>query len=157
LGAKLVRGAYLEKERRYARKAGKDPKVFELKEQTDKSFDEGAALCIKEAKHVHLCIATHNEKSCMKAAKCIDENDYALNDKRIWFSQLYGMCDHLSFNLAEAGFNVAKYIPYGSVSDVVPYLIRRAEENSSIAGQSRRELTLYRKEMKRRSKAGQDK
>jgi len=100
---------------------------------------------------IHLFIGTHNEKSSLLALKLMTELHLSNNDSRIWFGQLYGMSDHISFNLAEHGYNVAKYMPFGPVKDVLPYLIRRAEENTSVAGQTSRELSLIKKEKQRRN------
>ncbi len=147
---KLVRGAYMEKEREYARKAGKLSPIYPDKEATDKAFDEATAICLKNADDVAVCIATHNEISCLKAVDVIATGSLPVDHPHISFAQLLGMSDHISYNLAASGYNVCKYVPYGPVKTVVPYLIRRAEENTSVAGQTSRELFLIKKELQRR-------
>jgi proline dehydrogenase len=149
LGYKLVRGAYHEQEIQRAREKGYPSPVFTQKEMTDASFDEAACLCFEHRQWISLCAATHNEQSTMRLAKQILSNDRQ-SGLPITFAQLYGMGDHLTFNLAAAGFSASKYLPYGPVKEVIPYLLRRAEENSSVAGQTGRELTNLRKEWKRR-------
>ena len=150
---KLVRGAYMEKEREYARKAGKPSPIYPDKEATDKAFDEATAFCLANADEVAVCIATHNEISCLKAVDVITTHALPADHPHISFAQLLGMSDHISYNLATAGYNVCKYVPYGPVKTVVPYLIRRAEENTSVSGQTSRELFLIKKELKRRKGA----
>lgn len=150
LGAKLVRGAYLEKERDRAREKGYPSPVYDRKEETDRDFNEAIKFCIDHIDTVYLGNATHNEQSCLYAIDLIREKGLPKDHPHIWFSQLYGMSDHITFNLGANGYNAAKYIPYGRVSLVVPYLIRRAEENSSVGGQVARELELIKKELKRR-------
>ncbi len=147
---KLVRGAYMEKEREHARKEGNPSPIYPDKEATDKAFDEATAICLANADEVAVCIATHNEISCLKAADVINSSSLPADHPHISFAQLLGMSDHISYNLASAGYNVCKYVPYGPVKTVVPYLIRRAEENTSVAGQTSRELFLIRKELRRR-------
>lgn len=150
-GLKLVRGAYIEKERIRAQEMNYPSPIFDSKEQTDKAFDDAVALGLKHHEMVSLCIATHNEQSCMKAVEQMNQSGIAHSDSRIYFSQLLGMSDHISFNLAKEGYNVAKYMPYGPVKRVIPYLIRRAEENTSVGGQTSRELSLIIREKQRRA------
>jgi proline dehydrogenase len=150
LGLKLVRGAYMEKERvRAAEKNYRDP-IQPNKEATDKDFDAAVDFCVEQIDRIAICAGTHNEQSSLRLAQLMDKKSIAHNDKRIYFAQLFGMSDHISFNLANAGYNVAKYVPYGPIREVVPYLIRRAQENTSVKGQTGRELSLILKEMKRR-------
>jgi len=153
IGVKLVRGAYMEKERaRAIEKKYKSP-IQETKENTDADFDKAVGYCVDNLNNVSLCAGTHNEKSSLHLVDLIAENNIAKNDKRIYFAQLLGMSDHISYNLANGGYNVVKYVPYGPIREVLPYLIRRAEENSSVSGQTGRELSLIIKERKRRVKA----
>ncbi len=150
LGAKLVRGAYMEKERARAReKAYADP-IQRDKLSTDNDFDAGVLFCLQHIDKLAVFIGTHNEASCRKAVRYMNQNGIPADHKRIFFSQLYGMSDNISFNLAHSGYKVSKYLPYGPVKDVIPYLTRRAEENTSIAGQTNRELVLINEEIKRR-------
>jgi proline dehydrogenase len=151
LGAKLVRGAYMEKERKRAEKMGYPSPVQPSKADTDRDFNEGLRLCAANAFSVAVCAGTHNEESSMLLVKLMKENDFAPSDPRFYFSQLYGMSDHISFNLSLNGYNVAKYVPYGPVKEVLPYLIRRAQENTSVKGQTGRELSLIKKERRRRA------
>jgi len=150
LGAKLVRGAYLEKERNRAEQLNFSSPINPNKETTDNHFNKGLELIIKNLNHSFLFCGTHNEESCLLLVNLMTENNLEKNDIRIWFAQLYGMSDHISFNLAADGYNVAKYIPYGPVKSVIPYLLRRASENSSVKGQTGRELQLLNNELKRR-------
>ncbi len=150
LGAKLVRGAYMEKERNRAVAMGYTSPIQPGKEATDKDYDEGVLYCQQHLDKIGIFIGTHNEKSCLLAAKYMDEHGIPANHPHVYFSQLYGMSDNISFNLAHSGYHVAKYLPYGPVKDVIPYLMRRAQENTSVAGQTSRELSLIRKELKRR-------
>ncbi len=150
LGAKLVRGAYMEKERDRAEAEGYPSPIHVDKDATDCAFNEALHFCLDHVDHIHLMCGSHNEGSSALLVKGMAERDLLPNDKRIWSAQLYGMSDHISFNLAKAGYNVAKYVPYGPVKSVMPYLLRRAEENTSVAGQSSRELTLIRAELRRR-------
>ncbi len=150
LGAKLVRGAYMEKERKRAEEMGYPSPIQPNKAATDKDYDAAALFCLQHLDKLAVFIGTHNEKSCMEAAKYMEANNIPANSDRVWFSQLYGMSDNISFNLADSRYNVAKYLPYGPVRDVLPYLMRRAQENTSVAGQTGRELTLINKELKRR-------
>lgn len=149
-GFKLVRGAYMEKERKRALRHGVPSPVFATKEETDASYNEALKVCIRHHRSVFICAGTHNEDSSQLLATLTDEAGLPRNTNRVWFSQLYGMSDHISFNLAKAGYNACKYVPYGPVRKVMPYLMRRAEENTSVAGQTGRELTLIRAELSRR-------
>lgn len=152
LGVKLVRGAYMEKEAARAEKLGYENPIHATKEDTDKAFNKGLTYCVDNVKTISLMCGSHNDYSNRFLTVLIDKHGLKPNDPRIWFGQLLGMSDHISFNLSKAGYNVAKYVPYGPVAAVMPYLIRRAQENTSVAGQSSRELQLIRKELKRRRK-----
>ncbi len=152
LGAKLVRGAYMEKERNTAGKQGLPDPIQPDKNSTDEDFNDALRFCMAHLDRVRFCAGTHNEQSCYLLLELMDQKNIAPEDSRIWFAQLYGMSDNISYNLARAGYNVAKYVPYGPVAAVMPYLFRRAEENTSIAGQSSREFRLIAKEMRRRKK-----
>ncbi len=149
-GIKIVRGAYLEKEQEWADKQGVNPAVHTKKEDTDADFDEALRYVVEHLDRFGLCAATHNEASTGLLVRLMEEKGIESNDPRVEFSQLYGMGNHLTYNLAHHGFNASKYIPYGPVELVVPYLTRRAQENSSVAGTTSRELALVIKEMKRR-------
>jgi len=150
LGAKLVRGAYMEKERERAEEKGYPDPINESKEDTDRDYNAALEFCIENIGQLYLFSGSHNEYSNYYLTLLMEKQGLAKNDKRIFFGQLYGMGDHISFNLAAAGYNVAKYVPFGPVKSVMPYLFRRAEENTSVKGQSSRELTLIRKETLRR-------
>lgn len=150
LGAKIVRGAYMEKERNRAEEMGYPSPIQPNKESTDRDYDSAATYCIEHLDTIALFIGTHNENSCLKAAALMQQKGIAPQSNHLYFSQLYGMSDNITFNLADAGFNVSKYLPYGPVKDVIPYLMRRAQENTSVAGQTGRELGLIKKEMNRR-------
>ncbi len=150
LGAKLVRGAYMEKERNRAAEKGYPSPIQPDKKATDSDYDEAADFCLKHLEHIALFVGTHNETSCLSVARYMYNNHIPANTEKVYFSQLYGMSDNISFNLAHEGYNVAKYLPYGPVKDVLPYLMRRAQENTSVAGQTGRELSLIKKEKKRR-------
>ncbi len=150
LGAKMVRGAYMEKEAERAEKMGYANPIHPSKPATDDSFNKGLVFCIDNKQRVSLMCGSHNEYSNQYLALLMDKHSMKPNDPRVWFAQLLGMSDNISFNLAKAGYNVAKYVPYGPVELVMPYLIRRAAENTSVAGQSSRELTMIRKELARR-------
>jgi len=149
VGLKLVRGAYMEKERERAEEKGYASPICENKQATDINFDAGITYMMEHEK-LALFAGTHNEESTYKLMELAIEKGISKNDKRLWFGQLYGMSDHISYNLATQGYNVAKYLPYGPVRDVMPYLIRRAEENTSVSGQTSRELSLLKTERKRR-------
>ncbi len=152
LGAKLVRGAYMEKERDRAQKLNYTSPINPSKEATDAMYDNALNHCLENISTVSICAGTHNEKSSLALVELMEKKSISKNDKRIYFSQLFGMSEHISFNLAKEGYNVAKYLPYGPVKDVLPYLIRRAQENTSVEGQTGRELGLIIKEKERRSK-----
>lgn len=150
LGLKLVRGAYMEKERARAQKMNYSSPIQPDKASSDRDYNDALKFCIANISRIALCAGTHNEESCKLLASLMAENQIKQNHPHIWFSQLLGMSDNLSFNLSNAGYNVAKYVPYGPVEAVLPYLIRRAQENTSIAGQMSRELSLILSERKRR-------
>ncbi|MDX1828041.1 MAG: proline dehydrogenase family protein [Lutibacter sp.] len=150
IGMKLVRGAYMEKERERAEKFGyKDP-ICVNKAATDKMYNDVLTYMVENINEMAIFEGTHNEESSYLLMELIDKHKLEKNDERIWFGQLFGMSDHISYNLAELGYNVAKYLPFGPVKDVMPYLIRRAEENTSVAGQTNRELELLKAERLRR-------
>jgi proline dehydrogenase len=150
LGAKLVRGAYMEKERRRAIEKGYPSPIQADKESTDKDYNAAVAFCIEHLEKIALIVASHNEYSNLYATQLLQQRGFALNHPHIHFSQLYGMSDNITFNLAKAGCPVSKYLPFGPISDVIPYLMRRAQENSSVKGQTGRELGLIKKELTRR-------
>lgn len=150
LGAKLVRGAYMEKERKRARELGIPSPIHPDKAATDKDFNAAVEFCIDHLDRVAVMVASHNEYSNLLAVKLLEEKGLPLNHPNVHFSQLYGMSDNITFNLAKAGCAVSKYLPFGPIRDVIPYLMRRAQENSSVSGQTGRELGLIRKELKRR-------
>lgn len=149
-GVKLVRGAYMEKEAEYARKHNRSNPIQTSKENTDRDYNAAVEYALNNIEYTSVCIATHNEDSTMKAVLLAEALQIPKNHPHLNFAQLLGMSDHISFNLAKAGYKVSKYMPYGPVSDVLPYLIRRAQENSSVSGQMGRELQLHHREMKRR-------
>jgi proline dehydrogenase len=149
-GYKLVRGAYMEKERARAQKMNYASPIQTDKESCDNDYNEALKFCIANIDRTGICAGTHNEQSNLLLAQMMEEKNIARNNPHIWFSQLLGMSDHISFNLAKAGYNVCKYVPYGPVAAVLPYLFRRASENTSIAGQMGRELSLIIEEKKRR-------
>lgn len=149
-GVKFVRGAYMEKERLRAAQGGYPSPIHICKEDTDSSFNEALKIAVDNIDICSLFSGTHNEESCYYLSELIEKEGLDPKNERIWFSQLYGMSDHISFNLAHQGYNVSKYMPYGPLENVLPYLMRRAEENTSVAGQSGRELTLLKKELERR-------
>ena len=151
LGLKIVRGAYMEKERERAEKLGYSSPIQKDKISCDKDYDLALAYCINHIDKISLCAGTHNEESSLKLIDLMKEYNILKDDKRVYFSQLLGMSDHISFNLADKGYNVVKYMPYGPVKLVMPYLIRRAQENTSISGQTGRELSLIIKEKVRRT------
>jgi len=153
LGAKLVRGAYMEKERERAEQQGYESPIHPSKEATDKAFNDALAFCIEKRDRVAVMCGSHNEYSNQFLTAMMEKHGIKNNDDRFWFAQLYGMSDNISFNLAKAGYRVAKYVPYGPVRSVMPYLFRRAQENTSVVGQSSRELILIRKELQRRKSA----
>ena len=150
IGIKLVRGAYMEKERDRAIKNNYESPICENKKDTDQLFNKSMRYILQNIDDFSLFIGSHNEYSNMLAVDLIDKLKLNKNDQRIWFSQLYGMSDNISFILAKNGFNVAKYLPFGPVKEVIPYLIRRLDENSSVSMQTNRELQLISSEIKRR-------
>ena len=153
IGLKLVRGAYHEKEIERANEKGYPCPVHTIKENTDKDYNTALTICIENIDIISVCAGTHNEESSELLIQLLEKHNISKDDKRVYFSQLLGMSDHISYNAAKEGFNVVKYVPYGPVKDVLPYLIRRAEENTSIAGQMGRELTNIIEEKKRRRKS----
>ncbi len=150
LGVKLVRGAYMEKERLRAIENNYLSPIQPDKTASDNDYNRSLKFCIEHIDRISVCAGTHNESSSLLLAELMQQNAIANNDERIYFSQLFGMSDHISYNLANAGYNVAKYLPYGPVEAVLPYLFRRAAENTSVKGQAGRELTLITNERKRR-------
>ena len=151
IGMKIVRGAYMEKERDRAEELGYKSPICVDKKATDINFDDGLKYILEHNTDISVFIGTHNENSCYLAMKLMDDLGIDKSNNNVWFGQLYGMSDHISYNLAKEGYNVAKYLPFGPVKDVMPYLIRRAEENTSVAGQTNRELELLKSERKRRN------
>ncbi len=154
VGLKLVRGAYMEKEREAAERAGRPSPIHATKAAVDADYDAALEYCAAHIGNMAICVGTHNEKSTLLMASLIDKNGLERNDPRIWFAQLLGMSDNISYNMSAAGFNVAKYVPYGPVREVLPYLMRRANENTSARGQTGRELGLIKAERRRREGAG---
>jgi proline dehydrogenase len=150
IGMKLVRGAYMEKENARAQEKGYKSPICVSKQATDDNFDAAVLYMVENIDKMAIFAGTHNEQSSYTLMQLMQEKGIAKDDNRIWFGQLYGMSDNISYNLASHGYNVAKYLPFGPVRDVMPYLIRRAEENTSVAGQTSRELTLIKKEKERR-------
>ena len=154
IGMKLVRGAYMEKERERAEKLGYEDPICVNKEATDKNYNDALAFMVANIDDMTVYAGTHNEDSALYLTELIEQHGLKKDDKRVWFGQLLGMSDHITFNLAKLGYNTSKYIPFGPVKDVMPYLIRRAEENTSVAGQTNRELELLAAERKRRKLQG---
>jgi proline dehydrogenase len=150
LGVKLVRGAYMEKERRRASEKGYTSPIQPNKEACDNDYNEAVKFCIDHLDKIGLIVASHNEYSNLLATQLLQEKSLPLSHPHIHFSQLYGMSDNITYNLAKAGCSVSKYLPFGPIKDVVPYLMRRAQENTSVGGQTSRELSLIKKELKRR-------
>lgn len=150
IGIKLVRGAYIEKENKRAQNRGIPSPICESKKATDRNFDAGLDLILPKVDRCNLFLGSHSESSILKVTQWMKAHQLPNNHPTVWFSQLYGMADHISFNLASSGYQVVKYVPYGPVKEVIPYLIRRAEENTSVSGQTPRELDLIRKEITRR-------
>ena len=150
IGMKIVRGAYMEKEHKRAEEMGYPTPICESKEATDINYDITMDYMMDNLDSMSIFAGTHNESSSYRLIEMMQAKGIAKNDNRIWFGQLYGMSDNISYNLAEYGYNVAKYLPFGPVRDVMPYLIRRAEENTSVAGQTSRELNLLKTERQRR-------
>ncbi len=150
LGMKLVRGAYMEKERARAAELNYPSPINETKQATDNEYNASLEFCINPVNNVYTIVGSHNEYSNLYAAELLQNFGLPLNYNHVHFSQLYGMSDNITFNLAKAGCSVSKYLPFGPIKDVIPYLMRRAQENSSVSGQTGRELNLIRKEIKRR-------
>jgi proline dehydrogenase len=140
----------MEKERNRALEKGYESPICENKKATDDNFNTTLSYILEHLNEISVFIGTHNEASCYLALELMKKYNITKRDNNVWFGQLYGMSDHISYNMAKEGYNVAKYIPFGPVKDVMPYLIRRAEENTSVSGQTSRELTLIKKEKKRR-------
>lgn len=149
-GAKLVRGAYMDKERKRAKEMGYPSPIHPTKAATDRAYDEAILFCVEHFETMASCNASHNLKSNALQAKLIEERGIVKNHDHLNFSQLYGMADYITFNLSARGYNVAKYLPYGPVEEVLPYLIRRARENTAVTGDMSRELKYLRRELKRR-------
>lgn len=150
IGVKVVRGAYMEKENERAENLGYPSPICASKKETDLNFDIAVSYMMEHLDTISIFAGTHNEESNYKLLELIQKTGVVNSDTRIWFGQLFGMSDHITFNLGNSGYNVAKYLPFGPVRDVMPYLIRRAEENTSVIGQTNRELELLKKERKRR-------
>jgi len=150
LGMKLVRGAYMEKERKRAEEKNYPSPIYPTKQATDKGFNDAVRFCIDHLDQIGVMIATHNDYSNMLGVELLQQKGLPLHHPHVYFSQLYGMSDNITFNLAKAGCHVSKYLPFGPIKDVVPYLMRRAQENTSVGGQTSRELSLVEKEIKRR-------
>lgn len=153
IGMKLVRGAYMEKERERAEKMGYTSPINKTKEDTDREYNTALEFCIKHIDKVAFCSGSHNEDSATLLVNLMEQYKIPRNHPHVWFSQLLGMSDHISYNVAKEGYNVAKYVPYGPIKNVLPYLIRRAQENTSVKGQTGRELNLIIKEKQRRASA----
>jgi proline dehydrogenase len=150
LAVKLVRGAYMEKERKRASLMGYDSPIQPDKNSCDRDYNEAVKFSIGHIDRIALIVASHNENSNLLATQLMNEKGIEHHHRHIHFSQLFGMSDNITFNLAREGYSVSKYLPFGPIKDVIPYLMRRAQENSSVAGQTGRELGLIRKEIKRR-------
>jgi proline dehydrogenase len=149
-GIKLVRGAYMEKERARANRMGYKSPIHETKQDTDTAYNDALKILLAKDSNAYLCAGTHNSDSTLMVTDLMRRDHMMANTPRVWFAQLLGMSDDLTFNTAASGYNAAKYVPYGPVEAVLPYLFRRAQENTSIAGQSSRELSLIERELKRR-------
>mgnify|MGYP001184291850 CR=1 FL=1 len=149
IGLKLVRGAYMEKERRRASKKNYKSPIHSTKEDCDNDFNAASEYCLNHLEDMALCFGTHNEMSTHYIIELMKKKEIKNNDQRIYFSQLLGMSDNISFYLGHFNYNVAKYVPYGPIKQVIPYLIRRAEENSSISGQTNREIIRIREVIKK--------
>jgi len=150
MGAKLVRGAYMDKERNRAAEMNYPSPIQPDKESCDRDYNAAVEFCIGHLDKIAVIVASHNEYSNFLTTKLLDEKGLPHNHSNVHFSQLYGMSDNITFNLAKAGCSVSKYLPFGPIEDVIPYLMRRAQENSSVSGQTGRELSLIKKELKRR-------
>ena len=151
LGAKLVRGAYMEKERKRAAEMNYPSPIQPDKESSDRDYNAALEFCVEHLDKISLIVASHNEYSNLYTTQLLDKKGLPHNHPHVHFSQLYGMSDNITFNLARSGFSVSKYLPFGPIKDVIPYLMRRAQENSSVSGQTGRELGLIKKEMQRRN------
>jgi proline dehydrogenase len=154
LGVKLVRGAYLEKEIDYAADNMIPKAIHKNKADTDKAYNDALHFIMKNINVIAICAGTHNEESTLLVTALMKEYEIKNNHPHVYFAQLLGMSDNISFNLSNLGYNTAKYVPYGPVESVMPYLMRRAKENSAIAGQTSRELSMIKAEIKRRKSAG---
>lgn len=152
LGMKPVRGAYMEKERKRAQQLNYPSPIQPDKEHTDNDYNAALEFCIRHIGNTFLVVASHNEYSNLYATQLMEQQNISPDSSHVYFSQLYGMSDNITFNLAKAGFNASKYLPFGPIKDVVPYLMRRAQENTSVSGQTGRELSLIKKELARRKK-----
>jgi proline dehydrogenase len=150
LGFKIVRGAYMEKERERALKQNYPSPIYESKEKTDQAYNESLSFCLEHIDRIAVCAGTHNEESSAHLVNLLEKAKLPNDFHKVYFSQLLGMSDHISYNLSALNYNVVKYVPFGPIKSVLPYLIRRAEENTSIAGQTGRELMLLKTEIKRR-------
>jgi proline dehydrogenase len=151
-GIKLVRGAYMEKERARAIEKGYPSPIQATKADTDKDYNEGLKIILENRDVFSLCAGTHNEDSSALLTQFMQEANIDPQSEQFYFAQLLGMSDHISYNVAHANYHVAKYVPFGPVKEVLPYLLRRADENTSVAGQTGRELSLIMKELDRRAK-----
>jgi len=149
-GVKLVRGAYMDIERERALQNGYSSPIHTNKNDTDRDYDSAIQYCTSNLKEIAICAGTHNQKSSELLVEMIEKSKIIKKDDRIYFAQLLGMADHISNNLGVAGYNVAKYVPYGKIKEVIPYLFRRADENKSVAGEMSRELKIRKEELKRR-------
>lgn len=156
LGAKIVRGAYMDSERLRASKMGYKSPIHESKQETDRSFNEAVKFVLSNIDSIWFHCGTHNEDSIIYMVSLMESFNISKNDSRVFFSQLYGMSDNVSFNLADSGFNVVKYIPYGPLVDVIPYLMRRSLENTTTDGQTGREILYLKKELKRQKQESVD-
>lgn len=156
LGVKLVRGAYMERERQKAHESNYCEPVHETKDATDHDFNAAMEYTVENRNVISVCVGTHNEYSCKRLVELMTKHNIQPTDPHFYFAQLLGMSDNISFNLSKAGYNVAKYVPYGPVEAVMPYLFRRAEENTSVAGQASREFVLIKREMVRRKRLALD-
>jgi proline dehydrogenase len=150
LGMKLVRGAYMEKERERAQEMNYPSPINATKQATDDDYNAALEFCINPANNIYIIVGSHNEFSNLLAARLMEKFGLPAGSTHVYFSQLYGMSDNITFNLAKAGCLSSKYLPFGPIKDVIPYLMRRAQENSSVSGQTGRELLLINKELKRR-------
>ena len=151
-GIKLVRGAYMEKERARAQKLGYPSPIYPDKNASDDAYNKALKFILEHEILFALCAGTHNEESSLLLTQELERKQISKDNDKFYFAQLLGMSDHISFNLSNAGFKVAKYVPFGPVKEVMPYLLRRADENTSVAGQTGRELSLIIKELDRRKK-----